>query len=123
MLSVAANSIGGFGDRPATVRGYFYDGASRNCNLIVPKSSPPVAKPRKRRQRCEDLSLASLPQFPPMARRDAFTHHSRPFAGVDLPAWLEEPEPKPEKRQRTRYRTIWISDIHLGTSGCNADLL
>ncbi len=24
---------------------------------------------------------------------------------------------------RTRYRTIWISDIHLGTRGCNADML
>jgi len=22
-----------------------------------------------------------------------------------------------------RYRTIWISDIHLGTRGCQADLL
>nr|WP_167073686.1 UDP-2,3-diacylglucosamine diphosphatase [Sphingomonas vulcanisoli] len=40
-----------------------------------------------------------------------------------MPAWLNEPEPKPEKRQRTRYRTVWISDVHLGTSGCNADLL
>ena len=25
--------------------------------------------------------------------------------------------------QRRRYRTIWISDLHLGTKGCNADLL
>ena len=24
---------------------------------------------------------------------------------------------------RTRYRTIWISDVHLGTRGCNAELL
>ncbi|QTD56780.1 UDP-2,3-diacylglucosamine diphosphatase [Parasphingorhabdus cellanae] len=24
---------------------------------------------------------------------------------------------------RTRYRTIWISDIHLGTRGCNAEML
>jgi UDP-2,3-diacylglucosamine pyrophosphatase LpxH len=32
----------------------------------------------------------------------------------------EDPEPKAPKR---RYRTIWISDIHLGTTGCNADLL
>lgn len=24
---------------------------------------------------------------------------------------------------RRRYRTIWISDIHLGTRGCNADML
>ena len=25
--------------------------------------------------------------------------------------------------ERRRFRTIWISDIHLGTKGCNADLL
>ena len=25
--------------------------------------------------------------------------------------------------ERTRYRTIWISDVHLGTRGCNADYL
>jgi UDP-2,3-diacylglucosamine pyrophosphatase LpxH len=30
-------------------------------------------------------------------------------------------EPSPEGRRR--YRTIWISDIHLGTKGCNAELL
>ena len=31
--------------------------------------------------------------------------------------------PEPKKSDRRRYRTIWISDIHLGTRGCNADLL
>ncbi|MEM7689175.1 MAG: UDP-2,3-diacylglucosamine diphosphatase [Pseudomonadota bacterium] len=31
--------------------------------------------------------------------------------------------PEPEGNRRTRYRTIWISDVHLGTKGCNADLL
>ena len=31
--------------------------------------------------------------------------------------------PEPEGQQRRRYRTIWISDIHLGTRGCNAELL
>ena len=31
----------------------------------------------------------------------------------------------PERRlaDRRQYRTIWISDIHLGTRGCNADML
>lgn len=28
-----------------------------------------------------------------------------------------------EGSARYRYRTVWISDIHLGTRGCNADLL
>jgi len=31
------------------------------------------------------------------------------------------PERSPEGRRK--YRTIWISDIHLGTRGCNAELL
>jgi len=31
------------------------------------------------------------------------------------------PEPSPDGRRR--YRTVWISDVHLGTKGCNAELL
>ncbi len=31
--------------------------------------------------------------------------------------------PEPDGHERRRYRTIWISDIHLGTKGCNAALL
>ncbi len=35
-----------------------------------------------------------------------------------------EPEtPEPSESQRRKYRTVWISDIHLGTKGCNAELL
>ncbi len=30
-------------------------------------------------------------------------------------------EPSPEGRRK--FRTIWISDVHLGTKGCNAELL
>jgi UDP-2,3-diacylglucosamine pyrophosphatase LpxH len=43
-----------------------------------------------------------------------------------VPGWLLEPEHEAETkapRQRTKYRTVWISDIHLGTPGCNAELL
>jgi UDP-2,3-diacylglucosamine pyrophosphatase LpxH len=39
-----------------------------------------------------------------------------------LPPWFHEPEPS-ERPERQKHRTVWISDIHLGTSGCNADLL
>ena len=46
-----------------------------------------------------------------------------PAAPARLAAWLSEPEPRHPKRQRTRYRTVWISDVHLGTPGCNAELL
>lgn len=31
--------------------------------------------------------------------------------------------PEPEGTGRRRYRTIWISDVHLGTRGCNAGML
>lgn len=38
------------------------------------------------------------------------------------PDWLSGPEPK-SYRPKLKFRTIWISDIHLGTSGCNAAML
>lgn len=46
-----------------------------------------------------------------------------PF-GLD-PADFSSSSPSiPEKiTERRRYRTIWISDVHLGTRGCNADAL
>jgi UDP-2,3-diacylglucosamine pyrophosphatase LpxH len=31
--------------------------------------------------------------------------------------------PEPTDGERRKYRTIWISDVHLGTKGCNAELL
>jgi UDP-2,3-diacylglucosamine pyrophosphatase LpxH len=31
--------------------------------------------------------------------------------------------PEPEGNQRRSFRTIWISDVHLGTKGCNAEML
>ena len=39
-----------------------------------------------------------------------------------IPAWLDLPDPKGFRPKR-KYRTIWISDVHLGTRGCNATLL
>jgi UDP-2,3-diacylglucosamine pyrophosphatase LpxH len=39
-----------------------------------------------------------------------------------LPDWLDHPEPRGFRPKR-KYRTVWISDIHLGTRGCNAELL
>jgi UDP-2,3-diacylglucosamine pyrophosphatase LpxH len=46
---------------------------------------------------------------------------NRPTA-MNLPDWLDLPEPRGFKPKR-KLRTIWISDIHLGTRGCNAELL
>jgi len=31
--------------------------------------------------------------------------------------------PEPAGGERRSFRTIWISDVHLGTKGCNADML
>lgn len=39
-----------------------------------------------------------------------------------LPSWLNLPEPRAFRPKR-KYRTVWISDIHLGTRGCNAEML
>jgi len=39
-----------------------------------------------------------------------------------IPTWLDLPDPK-SFRPKRKYRTIWISDIHLGTRGCNAAML
>jgi UDP-2,3-diacylglucosamine pyrophosphatase LpxH len=39
-----------------------------------------------------------------------------------VPPWLGQPEPQ-HFRPTRKYRAIWISDIHLGTRGCNAELL
>ena len=38
------------------------------------------------------------------------------------PAWLDLPEPRSFRPTR-KVRTVWISDIHLGTRGCNAAML
>lgn len=68
--------------------------------------------------------MASLPDFKPLARGKAEMPSGRPAkAAPVLPDWLEEADGKPGNSARTHFRTIWISDLHLGTSGCNADLL
>lgn len=39
------------------------------------------------------------------------------------PSWFREPVAPDPRRERLRFRTVWISDTHLGTPGCNAGLL
>lgn len=43
-------------------------------------------------------------------------------AFANMPAWLNLPEPRGFRPKR-KYRTVWISDVHLGTRGCNAEML
>lgn len=40
----------------------------------------------------------------------------------NIPKWLDLPEPR-SFRPKRKHRTVWISDIHLGTRGCNATML
>ncbi len=42
--------------------------------------------------------------------------------GGKPPAWLMLPEPRGFRPKR-KVRTVWISDVHLGTRGCNAEML
>ncbi len=39
-----------------------------------------------------------------------------------LPTWFDKPEPR-SYQPKMRLRTVWISDVHLGTAGCQAGLL
>ena len=68
--------------------------------------------------------MASLLDLPPVTLRSPGAGSKRPFsAPAGLPAWFHEDDPKPAPRQRMQFRTIWISDIHLGTPGCKAAYL
>ena len=40
-----------------------------------------------------------------------------------MPPWIEEPIHFEPHRPRLSFRTVWISDTHLGTPGCNSELL
>jgi len=41
----------------------------------------------------------------------------------ERPEWLDEPAHFEPRRARFCFRTVWISDTHLGTAGCKAELL
>ncbi|TPE59186.1 UDP-2,3-diacylglucosamine diphosphatase [Sandaracinobacter neustonicus] len=44
------------------------------------------------------------------------------LASLPTPPWLDAPDEEEPKR-KLKFRTVFISDTHLGTSGCNAELL
>ena len=43
--------------------------------------------------------------------------------GVSLPHWRDDEDDDLTPRGKIKFRTVWISDTHLGTAGCNAELL
>jgi UDP-2,3-diacylglucosamine pyrophosphatase LpxH len=56
-----------------------------------------------------------------MAAKPSAEAVARRWAGVT--AWMDEPIHFDPARPTIAYRTIWISDTHLGSAGCQADLL
>jgi len=67
--------------------------------------------------------LASLLDLPTLRSRDGNPGEGPRSIDPILPDWLREPEPRSPQRPRLKFRTIWISDTHLGTPGCNAEML
>ncbi len=67
--------------------------------------------------------MASLPTLPIAARTGPDTRREPRARTAALPAWLREAEQRDRHKPRLRFRTVWISDTHLGTPGCNAELL
>ena len=57
-----------------------------------------------------------------VATKKALFKQAKPAPATKLPSWLDIPEPRGFRPKR-KFRTVWISDIHLGTRGCNATLL
>ncbi|MDP1028431.1 UDP-2,3-diacylglucosamine diphosphatase [Sphingomonas sp. KR1UV-12] len=65
--------------------------------------------------------MASLPILPTARLRGSDPVHR---LARQLPAWLQhDGDDGTAPVERTRYRTIFISDSHLGTAGANAQLL
>ena len=48
---------------------------------------------------------------------------AREMAQAAMPPWMQEPMHYERHRPMLALRTVWISDTHLGTAGCKADLL
>src|SRR3569623_3021439 len=56
---------------------------------------------------------------------DAISRIAMDSGATDLAEFAHSQPVFPERRVagRRQFRTIWISDIHLGTRGCNAGML
>ena len=67
--------------------------------------------------------MASLAGLRPLARQ-GLADPVRPGRRIPMPpAWFHDAGGDEPRQARQRFRTIWISDTHLGTPGCNADML
>jgi UDP-2,3-diacylglucosamine pyrophosphatase LpxH len=73
------------------------------------------------------VEMATSPDARTRARHDHVSPAREKRRALKLPpvspAWFHEPQGFDPRRPRLSYRTVFISDTHLGTPGCNADLL
>jgi len=69
--------------------------------------------------------MATLPRFKVNARtrRPSPKSFVKPRHGGPVASWFDDPHHPEPDHPRLRFRTVWISDTHLGTAGCNAELL
>ena len=58
----------------------------------------------------------------PLVALDSLFRDTASAPSARFPAWVDEDDDL-DPKGRLRPRTIWISDTHLGTAGCNAALL
>lgn len=57
------------------------------------------------------------------AERPSPRSFEKPATKVPFGSWFDDlPAAEPDQ-PRIKFRTVWISDTHLGTPGCNADML
>ena len=69
--------------------------------------------------------MASLPDMRTDSGR-APTRSARKRPPVPLamvPEWVRDAGPRKDRPERTQFRTVFVSDFHLGTAGCNAAML
>ncbi|MFC4431763.1 UDP-2,3-diacylglucosamine diphosphatase [Cupriavidus respiraculi] len=68
--------------------------------------------------------LSALPAgFMPPSEVRTPPRSSPPSTPANPPALTCPPDPTPEPHPLHTYRAIWLSDVHLGTPGCQADYL
>ena len=69
------------------------------------------------------MARTRWPETEARSKRPAPKSFVKPAVRTPLPSWFDDgAAPEPE-RKRIGFRTVWISDTHLGTKGCNAELL
>ena len=69
------------------------------------------------------MARTQRPETEARTKRPSPKSFVKPALRTSPPSWFDDgPAPEPHHR-RLGFRTVWISDTHLGTKGCNAEML